>query len=49
VPDDDWKAASAAATNRSPKASRKMIRSLVNFFVIFFIWGPVCKRASVIG
>jgi hypothetical protein len=49
VPGDDWKAALAAATNRSPKASRKMIRSLDNFFVIFFIWGPVCKMASVIG
>jgi hypothetical protein len=49
VPCDDWKAALAAATNRSPKASRKMIRSLDNFFVIFFIWGPVCKMASVIG
>jgi hypothetical protein len=48
VPGDDWKAASAAATNRSPKASRKMIRSLDNFFVIFFIWGPICKRAGVI-
>jgi hypothetical protein len=46
VPGDDWKAASAVATNRSLKASRKMIRSLENFFIIFFIWGLVCKRAS---
>jgi hypothetical protein len=49
VPGNDQKAASAAAAHRSPKASRKMIRSLDNSFVIFFIWGPVCKRASVIG
>jgi hypothetical protein len=39
VPGDDWKAASAAATNKSPKALRKMITSLDNFFVIFFYLG----------
>jgi hypothetical protein len=44
VPGDDWKAALAAATNRSPKASRKLIRSLDNFFVIFFFLGPACKK-----
>jgi hypothetical protein len=34
VPDDDWEAASTAATNGSLKASRKM-NKVLNFFVIF--------------
>ena len=45
VPDDDWEAASAAVTNGSLKASRKMNRSfelLCNFFL-----GPVRERTGV--
>jgi hypothetical protein len=48
VPSDDWEAASAAMTNGSLKASRKMNKSFLNFFVIFFFsLGSVCKSVGV--
>ena len=45
--DDDWEAASAAVTNGSLKASRKMnsFGLLCNFS---FLWGSVCERTGVI-
>jgi hypothetical protein len=48
VPNDDWEAASTAATNGSLKASRKMNRSfelLCNFSLLSC---PVCKQTGVI-
>jgi hypothetical protein len=47
VPDDDWEAASTAATNESLKASRKMNKSfelLCNFPLLLC---PVCKQTGV--
>ena len=48
VSDDDWKTASAAVTNGSLKASRKMNRSFGLLYNFSFLWGPVCERAGVI-
>ena len=48
VPDDDWEAASAAVTNGSLKASRKMNRSFELLCNFSFLGGPVCERAGVI-
>ena len=47
VPDDDWEAASAAVTNGSLKASRKMNRSFGLLCNFPFFWGPICERAGV--
>ena len=47
VPDDDWEAASAAVTNGSLKASRKMNRSFGLLCNFPFLWGSVCERAGV--
>jgi len=47
VSDDDWEAASAAVTNGSLKASRKMNRSFGLLCNFPFLWGPVCERAGV--
>jgi hypothetical protein len=49
VPDDDWEASSAATTNGSLKTSRKMNMSFRLLCNLLFLWGPVCKRASVTG
>jgi hypothetical protein len=48
VPGDDWEAASAAVTNGSLKISRKMIRSLDSFFVIFFFFGVLFVKGPVL-
>jgi hypothetical protein len=42
VPDDDWEAASTAATNGSLKASRKMHGNF-KLHCNFFLSGPICK------
>ena len=47
VSDDDWEAASAAVTNGSLKASRKMNRSFGLLYNFPFLWGPVCERVGV--
>ncbi|KAG2591247.1 hypothetical protein PVAP13_5NG441820 [Panicum virgatum] len=47
VPDDDWEAVSAAVSNGSLKASRKMNRSFGLLCNFPFLWGSVCERASV--
>jgi hypothetical protein len=47
VPGDEWKAASAAVTNRSLKTSRKMNKSFRLLCNLLFLWYPVCKRAGV--
>ena len=47
VSDDDWKTASAAVTNGSLKASRKMNRSFGLLYNFSFLWGPVCKRTGI--
>jgi hypothetical protein len=47
VPGDDWEADSAAVTNGSLKASRKMNRSFRLLRNFPFLWGPVCKRTGV--
>jgi hypothetical protein len=43
---DDWGVASAAVTNESLKASRKMNRSF-ELLCHFFLWTHVCKRAGI--
>jgi len=48
VSDDDWEAASAAVTNGSLKASRKMNRSFGLLCNFPFLWGFVCERTDVI-
>ena len=48
VPDDDWEAASAAVTNGSLKASRKMNMSFELLCNFLFLWGPICERIGVI-
>ena len=48
VHDDDWEAASAAVTNGSLKASRKMNRSFELLCNFSFLWDPICERAGVI-
>jgi hypothetical protein len=48
VPDDDFKAASAAVTNGSLKASRKMNKSFELPCNLTFLWSPNCKRAGVV-
>ena len=47
VPDDDWEAASAAVTNGSLKASRKMNRSFRLLCNFSFLGISVCKRVGV--
>lgn len=47
VPDDDWEAASAAATNGSLETLRKMNRSFRLLCNFPFLWSPVCKRVGV--
>ena len=47
VPDDDWEAVSAAVTNESLKASRKMNRSFGLLCNFSFLWSPVYERAGV--
>jgi hypothetical protein len=44
VPDDDWEAASTAATNELLKSSRKMNMSFELLCNFPFLSGPVCKR-----
>jgi hypothetical protein len=48
VSSDDWEADSAAVTNRSLKASRRMNRSFILPCNFPFLWGPVCKSTGVI-
>ena len=48
VSDDDWEAASAAVTNGSLKASRKMNMSFGLFCNFPFLWSPICERTDVI-
>ena len=45
---DDWEAASAAVTNGSLRASRKMNRSFGLLCNFPFLWVPVCKGAGVL-
>jgi hypothetical protein len=47
VPSDDWEAASMAVTNGSLKISMQMIRSLDNFFVIFFFFWVLFVKGPV--
>jgi hypothetical protein len=47
VPDDDWEAASTAATNGSLKASRKMNRSFELFCNFPLLSDLVCKQTGV--
>jgi hypothetical protein len=47
VPGDDWEADSAAVTNESLEASRKMNRSFRLLCNFPFLWDPVCKRVGV--
>jgi hypothetical protein len=47
VPDDDREAGSAAVTNGSLKASRKMNKSFELLCNFPFLWSLVCKRTGV--
>ena len=47
VSDDDWEAASAAVTNGSLKASRKMNRSFGLLCNFPFFLGPACEKTGV--
>jgi hypothetical protein len=47
VSGDDWEAASAAVTNGSLKASRKMNKSFELLYNFPFLLSHVCKRAGV--
>jgi hypothetical protein len=47
VSSDDWEADSAAVTNESLNASRRMNRSFILLCNFPFLWGPVCKRTGV--
>jgi hypothetical protein len=47
VPDDDWEAASTAATNGSLKASRKMNKSFELVCNFPLLSDPVCKQTGV--
>jgi hypothetical protein len=47
VPVDDREAGSAAVTNGSLKALRKMIKSFELLCNFPFLWSSVCKRTGV--
>jgi hypothetical protein len=47
VADDDWEAASTAATNGSLKASRKMNGNFELLRIFPLLSGPVCKHTGV--